>query len=153
MSVRINFAQFIRVLRISLFRRVIAKTLSCIESPFKATVFLTTGPGKNFSFRLTINQGVTNSCHLSLLTNSALLYESRCERMGWGGGGCGVSSNEYSCAAITWHGAKINFGDLPPYLTYAISLSTFLASVFWSAATRPLCKASSTQEMTNVPVF
>jgi hypothetical protein len=30
---------------------------------------------------------------------------------GWGGGGCGVSANEYSCA----HGAKINFGDLIPY--------------------------------------
>jgi hypothetical protein len=31
-----------------------------------------------------------------------------------GGGGCGVSTNEYSCA----HGAQINFGDLTPYLTY-----------------------------------
>ncbi len=27
---------------------------------------------------------------------------------GGGGGNCGVSANEYSCA----HGAKINFGDL-----------------------------------------
>jgi hypothetical protein len=34
---------------------------------------------------------------------------------GGGGGGCGISANEYSCA----HGAKINFGDLTPYLTYA----------------------------------
>ncbi len=30
----------------------------------------------------------------------------------WGGGGCGFSANEYSCA----HGAQINFGDLTPYL-------------------------------------
>jgi hypothetical protein len=30
-----------------------------------------------------------------------------------GGGGCGVLANEYSSA----HGAKINFGDLTPYLT------------------------------------
>jgi hypothetical protein len=30
-----------------------------------------------------------------------------------GGGGCGVSANEYSFV----HGAKINFGDLTPYLT------------------------------------
>jgi hypothetical protein len=33
-----------------------------------------------------------------------------------GGGRCGISANEYSCA----HGAQINFGDLTPYLTYNI---------------------------------
>ncbi len=33
---------------------------------------------------------------------------------GRGGGGCGVSANEYSCA----HGEQINFEDLTPYLTY-----------------------------------
>ncbi len=32
-----------------------------------------------------------------------------------GGGGCGVSAYEYSCA----QGAQINFGALTPYLTYA----------------------------------
>jgi hypothetical protein len=31
-------------------------------------------------------------------------------------GSCGVSANEYSCA----HGAQINFGDLTPYLKYAL---------------------------------
>ncbi len=31
------------------------------------------------------------------------------------GGDCGVSADEYSCAA---HGAQINFGDLTPYLSY-----------------------------------
>ncbi len=56
-------------------------------------------------------QGVKKRCRLSLLTNSALVYESKCG----GGGGCGVSANEYSCA----HGAQINFGDIPPYLTFA----------------------------------
>jgi hypothetical protein len=35
-----------------------------------------------------------------------------------GGGDCGVSANEHSCA----HGAQINFGDLAPYLTYAAHL-------------------------------
>jgi hypothetical protein len=35
---------------------------------------------------------------------------------GEGGGGCGVSANENSCA----HGVQINFGDLTPYLTYGI---------------------------------
>jgi hypothetical protein len=57
-------------------------------------------------------QGVTKRCHLSWLTNSALvLYDA-----GEGGGscGCGVSANEYSCS----HGVHINFGDLTPYLTY-----------------------------------
>jgi hypothetical protein len=34
--------------------------------------------------------------------------------------GCWVSTNEYSCA----HGAQINFGDLPPYLTYDFIEST-----------------------------
>ncbi len=33
---------------------------------------------------------------------------------GWGGGGCGVSANEYSCT----HGAQINFEDVTPCLTY-----------------------------------
>jgi hypothetical protein len=44
------------------------------------------------------------------LTNSALLYEPKYDRMG----GYEVSAIEYSCA----HGAQINFGDLTPYLTY-----------------------------------
>jgi hypothetical protein len=33
----------------------------------------------------TFNQGVTKRCRLSLLTNSALVYESQCGRMGGGG--------------------------------------------------------------------
>jgi hypothetical protein len=41
---------------------------------------------------------------------SALVYEPKCG----GGGGCGVSGNEYSYT----HGAQIDFGDLTPYLTY-----------------------------------
>ncbi len=45
------------------------------------------------------DQEATKRCRLSWLTSSAL----------------GVSANEYSCA----HGAKINFGDITPYLTYA----------------------------------
>jgi hypothetical protein len=58
---------------------------------------------------------------MSSLTNSALVYESLYAGE-WGGGGCcGVQANEYSCA----HGAQINFGDLPPYLTYG--LNTFLS--------------------------
>ncbi len=57
------------------------------------------------------SQGVIKRCHLSWLTNRALVYEPKCEG---GEGGCGISANEYSCA----HGAKINFGDLTPYLTY-----------------------------------
>ena len=37
-----------------------------------------------------------------------------------GGGGCGVSANEYSCA----HGAQINFGDLTPYITCSTCYET-----------------------------
>jgi hypothetical protein len=46
--------------------------------------------GKNQSKRG--KQGVTKWCRLSWLTNSAHVYESKCE-----GGGCGVPANEYSC--------------------------------------------------------
>jgi hypothetical protein len=69
---------------------------------------------KIMKLSLRLVQGVKKKCRLSLLTNSALVYESQCG--GMGGGGCGVSANEYSCA----HGAQINFGDLPPYLTYGL---------------------------------
>jgi hypothetical protein len=52
-------------------------------------------------------QGVTKRRRQSWLTNRA--------QMRGGGGSCGVlSANEYSCI----HGAKINLGDLNPYLTY-----------------------------------
>ncbi len=53
-------------------------------------------------------QGLIIRCHLSWLTNSALVYEPKS-----GGCGCGVSVNEYSCA----HGLQIKFGDLTSYLT------------------------------------
>jgi hypothetical protein len=52
--------------------------------------------------------GVTKRCHLSWLTNSALVYEPKCR--GGGGGCCGVTANEFTCA----HGAQINFCDLTP---------------------------------------
>ncbi len=50
-------------------------------------------------------------CRLYWLTNSTLVYELKCRGSG---GGCGVSSNDHSCA----HVAQINFGDLTSYLTY-----------------------------------
>jgi hypothetical protein len=62
------------------------------------------------------NQGVTKRCRLSWLTNSALIFEPKCARRGRG---CRVSANEYSYSCA--HGAQINFGDLTPYLTYAIT--------------------------------
>jgi hypothetical protein len=48
---------------------------------------------------------------------SALVYEPKC--VGRGGGGCGVSANEYSCG----HEAQKNCRDLTPYLTYAHVIS------------------------------
>jgi hypothetical protein len=42
-----------------------------------------------------------------------------------GGGGCGASAKEYICA----HGAKINFEDLTPYLTYG---STCYMLILWT---------------------
>ncbi len=35
-----------------------------------------------------------------------------------GGGGVAGSQPMSTAVHITWHGAQINFGDLPPYLTY-----------------------------------
>ncbi len=47
---------------------------------------------------------------------------------GEGGGGCGVSANEYSCA----HGTQIKFGDQTPYLTYDyIGLETKLTHILY----------------------
>jgi hypothetical protein len=44
-------------------------------------------------------------------------------------GDCGVSANEYSCA----YGAKINFGDLAPYLTiYDNSYTKESLNIFYS---------------------
>jgi hypothetical protein len=56
-----------------------------------------------------LRQGVTKKCRLSLLTNSALVYESQCG--GWG-------EPMSTAVPITWHEAQTNYGDLPPYLTY-----------------------------------
>ncbi len=39
---------------------------------------------------ITYKQGVTKRCRLSFLTNSALVYESKCRGIGGGGGSCGV---------------------------------------------------------------
>jgi hypothetical protein len=57
-----------------------------------------------------LRSGFTKRCRLSWLTDRSLVFMSP----NAGGGGCGVSANEYSCA----HRAKINVGDLLPYLSY-----------------------------------
>jgi hypothetical protein len=36
-----------------------------------------------------------------------------------------ASANEYSCAVHTAHGDQINFGDLTPYLNYALKAWCF----------------------------
>ncbi len=52
-------------------------------------------------------QGVTQRCRLSLLTNSALVIESKSKGRE-GVGCCGVSANEYSCARhVTWSTNKL----------------------------------------------
>ncbi len=66
----------------------------------------------------------------SLLTNSALVYESKCGGMG----GIAGSHPMSTAVHITWHGAQINFGDLPPYLSYgrryvSVSKSNTIADV------------------------
>ncbi len=64
----------------------------------------------------TVTKGLqlTKRWRHSWLTNSALVCEPKCGVEG------GVAGSQPMCTAvhITWHGAQINFGDLPPYLTY-----------------------------------
>ncbi len=65
-----------------------------------------------------LEQGVTKRCRLSLLTNSAQQIGVQM-RVG-GGGGIAGSQPMSTAVHITWHGAQINFGDLPSYLTYGL---------------------------------
>ncbi len=96
-----------------------------------------------FKSTIPISQGVIKRCRLSWLTNSALvLYMSP----NAGGGGCGASANENSCA----HGAQRNFGDLTPYLTYAIfcldgatSMHDGCGSSTWSAKTMAMRRSAT----------
>jgi hypothetical protein len=87
---------------------------------FKTSNYLSTA---NYKGNKRVWQGVTKRCHLSWLTNSALIY---CMSPNAGEGGCEVSANEHSCA----HGAQINFGDPSPYLTYGVWERVFLLRYF-----------------------
>jgi hypothetical protein len=70
------------------------------------------GPHSTFE---ACDQGVKKRCRLSLLTNSALDMSPNA-----GGRLRGLSQ---WVQHITWHGAQINVGDLPPYLTYACDIT------------------------------
>ncbi len=63
------------------------------------------------SHQFSSDKGVTKRCRLSLLTNSALLYECKSE----GIGGVAGSQPIRTAVHITWHEDLINFGDLPPH--------------------------------------
>ncbi len=71
-----------------------------------------------YSLGLDQIQGVKKRCRLSWMTNSALVYEPKC-----GGRGELRGINEL---VQLYTGAQINFGDLPPYLTYGQIAWTFL---------------------------
>ncbi len=58
---------------------------------------------------LSLIQGITH-------TDVVVYYISPNAGGRGGEGSCGISANEYSCA----HGAQISFGDLTPYLSYAL---------------------------------
>jgi hypothetical protein len=78
-----------------LARRKILKTFVCISSKNSASSFLI--PDVH-AYTLTIKrgvstavQGVTKTCRLSWVTNSALVYEPKCG--GREGGSCGISAS------------------------------------------------------------
>jgi hypothetical protein len=84
---------------------------SAVEDYYRYRHYESDGEEESDRYR----QGVTKRCRPSLLTNSTLLIRVQMREEG---GSCGVSANEYSCAHHVTYGAQINFGDLPPYLTY-----------------------------------
>ncbi len=65
-----------------------------------------------YSLFIPYMQGVTKRCRLSLLTNSTLHIRVQMREEG-GGGGVAGSQPMSTAVHITWHGAQINFGDLP----------------------------------------
>jgi hypothetical protein len=72
------------------------------------------------------NQGVTRRCRLADQYIAASYMSPNA-----GGWCCGVSANEHGCA----HGAQINFGDLTPYLTYALHRQSYKSIiVLWNNA-------------------
>jgi hypothetical protein len=85
--------------------------ITILKENFKRYLLKFTASVNNACDRIVLGRGsrVTKRCCLSLLTLSTLVYESQC----WG---IGVAwSQQMSTAVhITWHGAQINFGDLPP---------------------------------------
>ncbi len=82
---------------------------------FKGTIYEICWPQPHTSLFSEVRpQVVTKRCRLSLLTNSALVI--RVQMRGEGGGLAG-SQPMSTAVHITWHGAQINFGKLPLYLT------------------------------------
>ncbi len=84
-------------------------------------------------------QGVTKRCRLSLLTNSARPTHIRVQMRG---GGIAGSQPMSTAVHITWHGAQVNFGDLPPYLTFAYKYSS------WNLCKMP-CSLSTVSLLVN----
>jgi hypothetical protein len=74
------------------------------------------------SWKVLLTQGDTKRCRLSLLTSSALVYEPKCGRRGWGL--LGLSQTQQMGTAVHKE-PKIYFGDLTPYLTYMLTLNPF----------------------------
>ncbi len=69
--------------------------------------------------------GVTRRCRLSWLTNSALVYESKC---GGREGVCGVSANEYSCSHhVIWSPNKLWRSNSILYLTMSATITRHLS--------------------------
>ncbi len=79
-------------------------------------------------YRVTLTQGVTRRCRLSCLTNSTPRFMSP----NAGRGAVAGSQPIGTALHITWHGAQINFGDLTPYLTYALTWSRYQTCWFWT---------------------
>jgi hypothetical protein len=73
-----------------------------------------------------LTQGFTRRCRLSWLTNRTLVYESKCG--GMGGGGCGVSVNEYSCSHHVTGSPNKLWRSNSIFNLYALSLTSLSLS-------------------------
>jgi hypothetical protein len=68
-----------------LYRLTVSTEINCIFLIVGTVSSLLATGGSQRDF-VCLGQGVTKRCRLSLLTNSALVYEPKCRGMGGGGG-------------------------------------------------------------------
>jgi hypothetical protein len=86
--------------------------------------------------QISLEHGATKGC-LSLLTTCAIVYEPKC------GGGGEMRGLRLSQLVQQYTRAKINFGDLTPYLTYGLEKNLRISFTCGSAEMQPSSDGAS----------